>query len=247
MSSPERTDGLRQTVRRQLKAAREAGAQRAKQWNDDMIAEAEAEVPKGTRWGRGAIALVPAAAAAVVISLAIAEGILAANFNVANQPFALNVAQLDGKGLGAVLAVEDLRNANSSTDKTGVLHAGLASAQLKGVCIVVHQSLLGVNYTITVGSSGDVAASGDNLYFDITDLDATPATLRGAILGESADDVAVNGQSLGGTPGGFGLDNSRGTATMDNVVGSAYQAQVVGALKLPHLAIHVKLGKSDTC
>ncbi|MGI8679656.1 MAG: DUF6230 family protein [Jatrophihabitans sp.] len=235
------------SLRSRVKAAREVGRGRAKEWNERMLAEADDATPRGVRWSRGSLALVPATAAVLIIGLAIAQGLLAASFNVSNQKFDLHVKTLDGTGLGAVLAASNLKNSDSSTQKAGVLHAGLKSAKLSGLCIVVHQSMLGVKYSITVGAGGAVASDGQNLFFDITDLNATPATLRGAILGESADDVAINGTSLGGTPGAFGLDVTRGTVNLANVVGSAYQAQVAGSLKLPNLAINVKLGDVNSC
>lgn len=247
MSSPEQPNGVRESLSSRVKAAREVGKARAKGWNEQMLATAEDGTRRGTRWGRGALALVPATAAVLIIGLAIAEGLLAASFNVANQQFSLNVDKLDGNGLGAVLAAENLKNADASTAKVGVLHAGLSSAKLTGLCIIVHQSMLGVKYSITVGAGGSVQSDGQNLFFDITDLNATPATLRGAILGESADDVAINGKTLGGNPGGFGLDVTHGTVSLEHVTGSAYQAQVAGALTLPNLAINVKLGDAKSC
>ena len=221
---------------------RKAMLARAQRWNEQMLADAEAHPLQGTRWARSGWALVPTTLAVAAIGVAITQGVLAANFAVNDQAFTLNVAQLEGQGLGAVLAAENL----GSGKKTGVLHAGMVSAKLSGVCIVVHQSVLGVDYTITV-SSGAGGATGDNLYFDVTDLSASPATLKGAILGESADQVTVNGNSLGGAKGGFGLDNSKGSVTLNNVSGSAYQAQVAGALSLPHLGINVHLGTVNHC
>lgn len=227
---------------RGLVAARAAKSrERAKRWSDAMLAESEAQPHVGTRWARSGWALVPATIAVAGLGLAISEGVIAANFAVNDQAFTLHVGQLQGKGLGAVLAAESLHKG-----KTGVLHAGMVSAALSDVCIIVHQAVLGVDYTITV-SSGAGGASGDNLYFDVTDLNASPATLRGAILGESADAVAVNGNSLGGAPGGFGLDVGKGSVTLSNVEGSAYQAQVAGALTLPHLGINVHLGTQNSC
>lgn len=221
--------------------------ERAQAWHSAMLAEAEDGPRHGTRWGISAGALGPSAATVAVLGFAITQGALAASFNVSDQKFFLNVRELQGTGLGAVLAAENLKDANSKTDKTGVLHAALAEAKLNGLCIVVHQSMLGVKYSITVGSGGTQAASGNNLFFDITDLTSSPATLKGAVLGVSADEIAVNDTSLGGQPGGFGLDLTRGTVNLRDVVASAYQAQVAGALTLPNLGINVKLGEVKGC
>jgi hypothetical protein len=209
-----------------------------------MLAAAQDGVPHGTRWGVGALALGPASAVVGLLGAAFVDGVLAANFNVVNQKFTLNVGELDGTGLGAVPATA---HTGASGTAPGVLHAGLASAKLTGLCIVVNQSMLGVPYTITISANGNKPANGTNLFFDITDLNATPATLTGAVIGESADAVTVNSIPLGGSPGAFGLDVSHGTVTLHNVVASAYQTQVVGALTLPELGINVKLGNSKGC
>ena len=226
---------------------REHAGVRVAAWHSAMLAEAEDGTPRGTRWGIGAGALGPAVAAVGALGFAIMQGALAASFNVANQPFFLKVRQLDGNGLGAVLAAENLKDPASKKSQTGVLHAALASAQMQGLCIVVHQSMLGVKYSITVGANGTQASSGNNLFFDITDLTSSPATLRGAQLGVSADELGVNGTSLGGQPGGFGLDLTRGSVNLQNVSASAYQSQVAGALTLPKLVINVKLGDVVDC
>jgi hypothetical protein len=212
-----------------------------------MLTEAEHGHRHGTRWGIGAGALAPSIATVAVLGLAITQGAMAASFNVSNQKFFLNVRELQGTGLGAVLAAENVKDPSSKKDQTGVLHAALAQAQLSGLCIVVHQSLLGVKYSITVGANGRTPSSGNSLFFDITDLTAAPATLKGAVLGVSADEIAVNDTSLGGQPGAFGLDVTRGTVNLRDVVASAYQSQVAGSLTLPNLGINVKLGEVKGC
>jgi len=209
-----------------------------------MLERAEDGVPHGTRWGLGALALGPSTAAVAVLGAAFVDGVLAASFNVVDQKFTLNVGELDGTGLGAVPA---LAHTATSGTAPGVLHAGLTSAKLTGLCIVVNQSMLGVPYTITISANGAKPSTGSNLYFDITDLNSSPATLTGAVIGESADAVTVNSAPLGGPAGAFGLDVSHGTVTLHNVVASAYQTQVVGALTLPSLGINVRLGNAKGC
>jgi hypothetical protein len=208
-----------------------------------MLDAAENGVPHGTRWGIGSAALVPSTAGAAVLGAAIAQGALAANFNVANQRFTIGIDRLEGEGLGAVLAAA---SPHGTKEKPGVLHAALSSAKLTGLCMLVRQSLLGMKYTISIGAQG-APASGDNLYFDVTDLTASPATLKGAVLGASAETVAVDGTSLGGAPGGFGLDVTKGSVVLQDVTVSAYQTQVAGALTLPNLSIKVRPGEATGC
>jgi hypothetical protein len=238
---------MKNSLRERLGQAQQSGRTNLRQWNDRMLAQADEPQRMGTRWRRSTFAFAPATAAVVSIAYLMVQGVLAASFNVANQPFDLHVAQLDGQGLGAVLAAESVKNSHGSTSHQGALHAGLAAANIQGLCIVIKQPLFGIPYSITLSAGHGDTVSGRNLYFDIGNLNATPAVLKGAILGESADAVNVNGNSLGGAAGGFGLDNSRGTATMSNVDASAYQAQVAGSLTLPHLSIGVHLGTVTGC
>lgn len=226
---------------------REQARERARRWHAAMLSDAEDGPRRGTRWGIGASALGPSIATIAVLGFAITQGALAASFNVSNQKFFLNVKELQGSGLGAVLAAENVKDAGSTKDQVGVLRAGLASARLNGLCIVVNQTMLGVKYSITVDSGGTQVASGENLFFNITDLTSSPATLKGAVLGVSADEIAVNDTPLDGQPGGFGLDVTRGTVNLRDVVASAYQAQVAGALTLPNLGINVRLGEARSC
>ncbi|HEY2833975.1 MAG TPA: DUF6230 family protein [Sporichthyaceae bacterium] len=205
-----------------------------------MLTAAEQGPEYGTRWARGAAVFAPAAVASAAVGVAMAQGALAAGFNVTNQKFGLHIDELDGSGLGAVLVVAQTQ----SGSKPVVLHAALSSAKLSGLCILVHQSLLGVNYTISIGSVGTQQSSGTNLLFDITDLSSTSSTLT-AVLGVSADTVRSGDQSLGGVPGAFGLTN--GEVTLHNVYASAYQTQVVGGLTLPNLGIHVHPGDVSGC
>jgi hypothetical protein len=78
-----------------------------------MLDEADDGTRRGTRWGIGAGALAPSIATVAVLGFAITQGALAASFNVSNQKFLLNVKELQGTGLGAVLAAENVKDQNS--------------------------------------------------------------------------------------------------------------------------------------
>ena len=162
-----------------------------------MLAAAETGVPHGTRWGIGTAALVPPTAGAVVLGAAIAQGALAANFNVANQPFTIGIDRLEGEGLGAVLGAA---SPQGTDEKPGVLHAALSSAKLTGLCVAGAPISARAEVHDLDRRQGR-ASSGQNLFFDVTELSASPATLKGAVLGASADTVAVDGNSLGGHSG----------------------------------------------
>lgn len=208
---------------------------------------ADAEERNGTRWGRGLAVLVPTAVAAGFVGVAITQGALAAGFNVADQPFEMRVSELQGNGLGVVIGAANVKSADGSVSRKAVLHAGLNSADIAGLCLIAKQNFMGAAYSVLLSAGGDERAGGQNVMFDVTDLDATPAVLSGALLGRSADEIFAAGQSLGGEPGGFGLDVGEGQATLSNVKATAVNAQVVGSLSVPHLKMSLVPGEATGC
>ncbi len=211
-----------------------------------MTAEADADVVRGTRWGRGLAVLLPTAVVTALLGGAIVQGALAAGFNVANQPMDLRVGTLQGQGLVAVMGSASVKNDDSSTTEKAVLHAGLNSGTLENLCLIVKQNFMGATYSILLTAKDGGPASGENLMFDVTSLEGRDAVLSKAILGRSADEAYAAGQSMGGQPGGFALDVSEGDVTLNNVVASAIGAQVLGNLKVPHLNLELVPGEG-TC
>jgi hypothetical protein len=217
-------------------------------WNSQIIAEAEGDATKGTRWGRGALVMVPSLAIVAGLGSAISQGALAANFNVANQPVTLAIGSVDAQGLGIVMAQANVKNPDGSTEPTAILHAVLGSGSIDDVCLIARQSMLGVTYSVVISApKNEQKASGANVQFDVTGLQAKGVKLTNALIGRSADDISVNGQSLGGQPGGFGLDASEGTAVLNDVTGTAYGASILGSLEAPVFEASIKPGEVTTC
>ncbi|KAA0023824.1 DUF6230 family protein [Antrihabitans cavernicola] len=224
---------------------REQGTHAAQAWNAQMLVSAETR--HGTRWGRGVAILVPTVIATGFVAAGIGQGVLATSFNVSNQPFEIHATELTGNGLGAVIGASNVKNDDGSVAPTAVVHAGLNSADISGLCLIAKQNFMGAGYSILVSSAGDQKAGGQNVMFDVTDLDAMPALLSKAVLGRSADEINAAGQNLGGQAGGFGLDVTDGVVTLNNINATAYNAQVVGQLAIPHLKISLKPGTATGC
>src|SRR5262249_41025164 len=153
--------------------------------------------------------IAPTAVAIATIGFAIVQGILAANFNVANTKFTLAADHLRANGLIAVVSTTTVRGTDGGTSQTGVLHAGIANAKIDGtLCIRVNQPLPIGSYTLMIKAGGAGASmTVQNLVADATDLISNGhATLGGAVLGVDGSTLSFNGDSLGGAPGSFGLD-----------------------------------------
>ncbi|MFG2822655.1 DUF6230 family protein [Kitasatospora sp. NPDC048365] len=234
-------------------------------WNRAMRAEAADGTARGTRWARSTAVLLPATLTVGALGAALANGALAASFNVTNTPFTLTSNGVSGTGFGAILNTPTIEAANGSTSTgTAMARVGFASAGLAGLCGIVHQSIAGVPYSLLLTAGQPVTATppatvttdinASNLYIEAPTLSAAGnTTLQNAVLGMSADQVMVAGQPLtGAQAGGFGLGSagSGPTGSTVNLAGlnaNAYTAEIAGSLTLPALNIRVVAGSASTC
>ncbi|GAA2772655.1 DUF6230 family protein [Streptomyces showdoensis] len=239
-------------------------ARAAAAWNTAMLAEAADGTRRGTRWGRGAFAFVPSALAVGALGAALAQGALAANFSVTGQPFSLTSNGISGTGFGAIVNTPPVgRPDGGTTTDTGMARVGFASAGLAGLCGIVHQSIAGVPYSLLLTAGQKVTATppgtfttdidASNLFIQATELKSYgPTTLQNAVIGQSADQVLVDGKPLtGAVPGGFGLGSAGGpggsSVTLHGLNATAYDAEIAGALVLPQLDIRIVGGSAATC
>lgn len=260
MTSPSRSG----TFGLALTRLRTAGAEQVTSWNRRMLDEAHDGTRRGIRWGRGALALVPAVLAVGALGSAMSQGVLAANFSVTGQPFTLNSNGVSGSGFGAIVNTPPVgRPDGSSTTTTGMARVGFASAGLAGLCGIVHQSIAGLPYSLLLTAGQDVAATApatfttdidaSNLFIQATELNAGGrTTLENAVIGQSADQVMVAGKPMtGALPGGFGLGSAGGeggsSIKLHGLNATAYDAEIAGSLVLPELNLRVVPGKATTC
>lgn len=213
------------------------------------VREAASTAPRNrTRWGRGAAVMLPSMAVVTGLGGAMAQGALAANFNVADKPMTLYVDSLDAQGLGIVVSSLNVAGTDGKTKPEAILHAAVGSGTLSGVCIIAHQSILGGTYSVLLSVPADSGlASGANLQFDVTKLVGHNVTLANGLIGKSAELLSMNGVSLDGQPGGFGVDVSEGTAHLENVEGSARGATILGSLQAPTFDASIKPGEVNRC
>jgi hypothetical protein len=220
----------------------------ADSFNAEVREAAHAEPQNRTRWGRGSAVMLPSMAVVAGLGAAMAQGALAANFNVADKPMSLNVDALDAQGLAIVVSSINVADTKGGTKPEAILHAAVGSGTLTGVCIIAQQELLGGTYSVVLSVPPDAGlASGANLQFDVTSLVGQNVTLANGQIGKSAELLSINGISLDGQPGGFGVDVSEGTAHLENVVGTARGATILGSLQAPTFDASIKPGEVTSC
>ncbi|CRK58712.1 putative cholesterol esterase [Alloactinosynnema sp. L-07] len=201
-----------------------------------------------TRWGRFSVVTGVASVAIGALGFAMANGLLAASFNVNGRPFQIESAGLQGNGFGAIMDNVTKDNADGTTSGQAVARAGFETANLNGLCAAVHQSVLGLPFTLKIAAGNPADAVNDIAAADMV-LDAqsvnSNASMNGLALGKSADDVALGGSatSLGGTPGNFGLQSS--TANLNGLHAEAYAATIAGTINLTGLSLAIESGSTN--
>lgn len=201
-----------------------------------------------TRWGRFTAVTGVAGVAMATLGIALAQGLLAASFNVNGKPFQIESAALAGDGFGAIMDNVTKDNADGTTSGQAVARAGFQTANLNGLCAAVHQSVLGLPFTLKIAAGNpndavnDIAAQ--DLVLDGESVNAN-ATMNGLALGKSADDVKMGTStgSLGGTPGNFGLQSN--TANLNGLHAEAYAATIAGTINLTGLSLAIESGSTN--
>jgi hypothetical protein len=220
--------------------------------------------PRGvTRWRRSALVALPATALVVGMTVAMTEGVLAANLSLTSVPFTLTSTTVAApKGLGTVLTTV---TAGSSTAAAEV---GLPKAGLDGVCIHAVQSVnlpvIGTVGTWSLNISSPGAATplttaqlaagqgiqANNLVLDAQAVKGASATLNATAttpnqIGAAADSANIKGTGItDGTTGQFGLDATGGETDISGLSANANGATIGGAMTLPNLSI--ALANGDT-
>lgn len=215
------------------------------------------EEPKGvTRWRRSALVALPATALIAAMTVAMTQGVLAANLSLSSVPFTLSSATVAApKGLGTVMTTV------TAGSPTAAAEVGLPKAGLDGVCIHATQSVnlpvVGTVGTWSLNISSPAAATpltpaqlaagqglqASNLVLDGQAVKGASATLNATAttpntIGAAADSANIKNSGItDGTAGQFALDASGGETDISGLKANANGATIGGALTLPNLSI----------
>jgi hypothetical protein len=209
----------------------------------DVKDNSGAQVLGRTSWRRLGLVMVPTVVAAGALTVAMANGAIAASFAVSGQQFKLTASEIRGSGFvnyGTVL------NADQPTAKAGPIPAAISAfktATITNLCqsVVTHLPGIGdVTLTIKAGAGKD-AVSATDLTIAMQQLNAGTATFSHINIGQDAGTLAGSADGAIGTPGMFGQQAE--SAVLDDVRQVANSTNA-GSFELHDMSMGLTLGNN---
>jgi hypothetical protein len=193
-----------------------------------------------TSWKRLGIVMVPTVVAAGALTVAMANGAIAASFAVSGQQFKLTADSLRGTGFVNYGVVD--QHADGSHFPAAV--SAFKSATITNLCqsVVTALPFVGnVTLTIKAGAAGTPVAATD-LVIDLQQLNASSATFNSINIGQDASTLSGSAQGAVGTPGLFGQQAASAVLTNIKQVANSTNA---GTFTLHDMSMALSLGAHD--
>jgi hypothetical protein len=199
------------------------------------VKDAQGNLVQGrTRWRRFAAVVIPAAAAAGAIVFGMANGAIAASFNVSGQTFKVRADRLEATGFVQYGGIVHSKGTDGKTTDVPVAAAGMADATLTNLCQSVKVPGAPISLVINAGPPGNEAHA-TNLLIDMTDLTGD-ATFTNINIGQDAGSLDAAGPDVHGTTGAFGQQAKKVVIT--NVQQTAWST-TAGSFELKGLHMFV--------
>jgi hypothetical protein len=193
-----------------------------------------------TSWKRLGIVMVPTVVLAGALTVAMANGAIAASFAVSGQQFKLKADQLTGNGFVNYGVID--KHADGSPFAAAV--SAFKSASITNLCqsVVTTLPVIGdVTLTIKAGGAGTPVTATD-LIIDMQQLNASSATFTNINIGEDASTLSGSAQGAVGTAGLFGQQADSATLTNITQVANSTNA---GTFSLHDMSMGLSLGAHD--
>lgn len=203
----------------------------------------ESQARGGTRWKRFGVVMVPSVAAAAAVSIALAQGALAASFTVSGQQFKVTADRLEAEGFSQYGAV-DVRHDGTPVP---VAVSAFDDATITNLCqsVVVPAPVIGdVTLRLLAGGAGSAPVKAENLFIDVAELNAD-AVFTNIDIGVSADhldkgpSVAPEERYLEGS-----FAQQADEATLTDIEQTAW-ATSAGTFRLNGLSMSLHRGKDE--
>ena len=196
-----------------------------------------AQVLGRTSWKRLGLVMVPTVVAAGALTVAMANGAIAASFAVSGQQFQLTAGTLKGTGFVNYGTVDFKKDGTPIPDAV----SAFASADITNLCqsVVTTLPLIGdVTLTIKAGT-GTLPVHADNLIIDMSQLNAQSATFTNINIGQDASTLGGSANGAVGKQGLFGQQAEK--ASLTGVQQVAYSTNA-GSFTLHDMSMGVSMG-----
>ncbi|WP_405457081.1 DUF6230 family protein [Streptomyces sp. NBC_00101] len=206
------------------------------------------QIRGGTRWKRFALVMVPSVVATAAVGVGLAQGALAASFSISGQDFKVTASELTGDDF-----IQYGNVASGGAGSHPVAVSGFSHAEIKNMCqsVVTDIPVLGKwTLTLTAGTKDKKPVVADNLYLDVSQLDAD-ATFTNIDIGVAAKDLGSKSgfgvqPDTGATEGAraYGFGQRAEKAVLTNVEQRAW-ATTAGTFKLSNLSLRLNAGANE--
>jgi hypothetical protein len=193
-----------------------------------------------TSWKRLGIVMVPTVVAAGALTVAMANGAIAASFAVSGQQFKLTAGSLTGTGFVNYGTID--HHADGSTFPVAV--SAFKSASITNLCqsVVTTLPVIGaVTLTIKAGA-GTTPVTATDLVIDMQQLNADSAVFTNINIGQDASTLSGSAQGAVGTAGLFGQQADQATLTGVKQIANSTNA---GSFALHDMSMGLSLGDNS--
>ncbi|MGC9538902.1 DUF6230 family protein [Streptomyces sp. UG1] len=192
----------------------------------------------GTRWRRASLLMVPSMLAIATMTVAMAQGALAASVGVSGKQFTVTADQVEGHQMTGFPS--SVRSADGKELET--IRLGFGSASLRSLCLTqgLRLPLIG-DVTLSLKSGGNSPATVENFTADATDVLGAKGSLSQVEVGVDASQLNRAGEGGRGPKGRFGLQAS-GMSLQD--FSTTAHNLTSGSFKLSGLDLHIKRGSA---
>lgn len=196
-----------------------------------------AQVLGRTSWKRLGLVMVPTVIAAGALSVAMANGAIAASFAVSGQQFKLTAGTLTGSGFVQYGTVD--KHADGSAFPAAV--SAFKSADITNLCQSVVTPIPGIgDVTLTIKAGGGSSpVHADDLIIDMSQLNAGTATFTNINIGQDASTLGGSASGAVGQPGLFGQQAEK--AVLTGVQQVAYSTNA-GSFQLHDMSLGLSMG-----
>ncbi|GAA0387578.1 DUF6230 family protein [Streptomyces luteireticuli] len=199
----------------------------------------------GTRWKRFAVVMVPSVGAAAAVTMAIAQGALAASFSVSGQQFQVEAGEMKGENFVQYGSIDQNKEGGHPVVVVGLKHAKISNlCQSVSVRVPIINQDVSMKLRAGQGPNESDKVDAGNLYIDADVLNAN-AEFENIDIGVPVDNAPKGpgpGKGDHYVPGSFAQQADK--VTFRDAKQRAW-ATTAGTFALKGLKMDIKFGKNE--